>query len=209
MGGQVDGAGAGGVAQRFLRLVAAGAEQASQGGRNAEREDRDAPPRKPLHLRFAAYPQGPESCRTQRRAQAGRPSDALSPHQGKTKRKFKTSTTSQHARLKAANLVEQNFDVPTPNTLWASDITYLPTAEGWLYLAVTLDLFSRKVVGWAFSNRLTDDLTLSALAMATRQRPGGTDASFRWRVAIRQPRLQSRAEGQPHHAEYVGQGQLL
>ena len=58
-----------------------------------------------------------------------------------------------------------------PNTLWASDITYLPTHEGWLYLAVTLDLFSRRVVGWAFSDRLTDDLTLSALEMATQQRP--------------------------------------
>lgn len=93
---------------------------------------------------------------------------------GKTKRKFKTTTTSQHSRPKAANLVEQNFDVPTPNTLWASDITYVPTAEGWLYLAVTLDLFSRKVVGWSFSNRLTDDLTLSALEMATQQRSGLT-----------------------------------
>jgi transposase InsO family protein len=70
-----------------------------------------------------------------------------------------------------ANLVEQNFAVATPNILWASDITYLPTAEGWLYLAVTLDLFSRKVVGWAFSDRLTDELTLTALAMAMRQRP--------------------------------------
>ena len=93
---------------------------------------------------------------------------------GKTKRRFKTTTTSQHARPKAANLVEQNFDVPTPNILWASDITYVPTAEGWLYLAATLDLFSRKVVGWAFSDRLTDDLTLSALEMATQQRCGLT-----------------------------------
>jgi len=90
---------------------------------------------------------------------------------GKTKRRFKTTTTSQHSRPKAENLVEQNFDVATPNTLWASDITYVPTAEGWLYLAVTLDLFSRKVVGWAFSDKLTDELTLAALAMATRQRP--------------------------------------
>lgn len=90
---------------------------------------------------------------------------------GKTKRRFKTTTTSRHQRPKAANLVEQNFDVATPNTLWASDITYVPTSEGWLYLAVTLDLFSRKVIGWAFSDRLTDDLTLSALTMATRQRP--------------------------------------
>jgi len=90
---------------------------------------------------------------------------------GKTKRRFKTTTNSQHARPKAENLVKQNFDVANPNTLWASDLTYVPTAEGWLYLAVTLDLFSRKVVGWAFSDRLTDELTLTALEMATRQRP--------------------------------------
>jgi putative transposase len=91
--------------------------------------------------------------------------------QGKTKRRFKTTTNSQHLRPKVENLVAQSFDVATPDTLWASDITYVPTHEGWLYLAVTLDLFSRKVVGWAFSDRLTDDLTLAALAMATQQRP--------------------------------------
>ncbi len=90
---------------------------------------------------------------------------------GKTKRRFKTTTTSRHSRPRAANLVEQNFTVAEPNTLWASDITYIPTSEGWLYLAVTLDLFSRKVIGWAFSDRLTDGLTLAALEMATRQRP--------------------------------------
>ncbi len=90
---------------------------------------------------------------------------------GKTKRKFKATTISQHQRPKAKNLVKQNFAVADPNTLWASDITYVPTAEGWLYLAVTLDLFSRKVVGWAFSDRLTDGLTLAALEMAMRQRP--------------------------------------
>jgi transposase InsO family protein len=89
---------------------------------------------------------------------------------GKTKRKFKTTTNSQHQRPKAENLVKQNFAVADPNTLWASDLTYISTAEGWLYLAVTLDLFSRKVVGWAFSERLTDELTLSALGMAKQQR---------------------------------------
>ena len=89
---------------------------------------------------------------------------------GKSKRKFKTTTNSNHQHPKAENLVQQNFDVATPNALWASDITYIATAEGWLYLAVTLDLFSRKVIGWAFSERLTDDLTRSALEMATRQR---------------------------------------
>jgi len=89
---------------------------------------------------------------------------------GKTKRRFKTTTNSKHKRPKAGNLVQQNFSVATPDTLWASDITYISTAEGWLYLAVTLDLFSRKVIGWAFSDRLTDDLTLAALDMATKQR---------------------------------------
>lgn len=88
---------------------------------------------------------------------------------GKTKRKFKT-TNSKHKRPKAENLVKQNFPAPEPDTLWASDITYISTAEGWLYLAVTLDLFGRKVIGWAFSDRLTDDLTLAALDMATKQR---------------------------------------
>ena len=62
---------------------------------------------------------------------------------GKTKRRFKTTTTSQHVCPKADGLVEQNFSVATPNTLRAGDITCVPTAEGWLYLAVTLDLFSR------------------------------------------------------------------
>ncbi len=93
---------------------------------------------------------------------------------GKTKRKFKTTTNSQHQRPKAENLVKQNFAVADPNTLWASDLTYVPTDEGWLYLAVTLDLFSRKVVGWAFSDRLSDSLTLTALEMATQQRPTPT-----------------------------------
>ena len=93
---------------------------------------------------------------------------------GKTKRKFKTTTNAKHNRPKAENLIKQNFDVADANRLWASDITYISTSEGWLYLAATLDLFSRKVIGWAFSDRLTDDLSLSALEMATRQRPALT-----------------------------------
>ncbi len=91
--------------------------------------------------------------------------------QGKTKRPYKTTTVSKHRRPKAENLVQQNFDVAGLDILWASDISYIPTAEGWLYLAVTLDLFSRKVIGWAFSDRLTDDLALAALEMSTQQRP--------------------------------------
>ena len=85
-----------------------------------------------------------------------------------------STKSGQLQRPKAENLIEQNFAVANPNTLWASDITYVRTAEGWLYLAVTLDLFSRKVVGWAFSDRLSDSLTLTALEMATQQRPAPT-----------------------------------
>ncbi len=89
---------------------------------------------------------------------------------GKAKRKFKTTTTSKHQHPRTENLVKQNFQSAEPNKLWVSDITYIATLEGWLYLAVILDVFSRKIIGWAFSDRLTDDLTLAALAMAKRQR---------------------------------------
>jgi transposase InsO family protein len=89
---------------------------------------------------------------------------------GKAKRKFKTTTTSKHQRPRVENLVKQDFQSSEPNKLWVSDITYIATLEGWLYLAIILDVFSRKVIGWAFSDRLTDDLVLSALNMAKQQR---------------------------------------
>jgi len=89
--------------------------------------------------------------------------------QGKSKRKFKTTTTSNHSRPRAENLVKQDFQACEPNKLWVSDITYIATLEGWLYLAIILDVFSRKVIGWAFSDRLTDTLVLTALAMAKQQ----------------------------------------
>lgn len=90
--------------------------------------------------------------------------------QGKAKRKYKTTTTSKHERPRAENLVKQNFTVTEPNKLWVSDITYIATLEGWLYLTIILDAFSRKVIGWAFSDRLTDTLVLTALAMAQQKR---------------------------------------
>jgi putative transposase len=89
---------------------------------------------------------------------------------GKAKRKFRTTTTSKHQRPRVENLVKQDFQTSQPNTLWVSDITYIATREGWLYLAVILDVFSRKVIGWAFSDRLTDDLVLTALRRVKQQR---------------------------------------
>jgi putative transposase len=89
------------------------------------------------------------------------------------RRKFCKTTDSDHAWKTAKNLLGRNFEVPEPNRVWASDVTYLRTCEGWLYLAVVLDLFSRMVVGWAFSSRNDTALTRAALAMAIEQRQPG------------------------------------
>jgi putative transposase len=78
-------------------------------------------------------------------------------------RRFRVTTDSTHALPVAANLLEQEFDVDEPNRGWAGDITYVWTAQGWCYLAVLLDLFSRRVVGWAFADHMRRELPLKAL----------------------------------------------
>lgn len=91
---------------------------------------------------------------------------------GKAKKKFKATTNSKHNLPVAENLLNQNFVAEKPNTIWVSDITYIATLEGWLYLVVILDLYSRQVVGWAMSNRLTSDFAVKALYQAIgRRRP--------------------------------------
>jgi putative transposase len=86
------------------------------------------------------------------------------------KRGFKRTTDSEHAWPVAPNLVAQDFQAESPDRKWGSDISYVWTAEGWLYLAVVIDLFSRRVVGWATSDRLKRSLAVDALrrAIATR-----------------------------------------
>ena len=93
----------------------------------------------------------------------------------RTKRRFRTTTDSDHALPVAANVLDRQFATTAPDAVWVSDITYLWTLEGWLYLVVILDLFSRRVVGWATSARLTRQLALNALtmALARRQPPRG------------------------------------
>ncbi|MCP5061043.1 MAG: DDE-type integrase/transposase/recombinase, partial [Ignavibacteriae bacterium] len=68
------------------------------------------------------------------------------------------------------NLLNQNFNVALPNTVWVADITYISTHEGWLYLSVILDLYSRKVVGWSMSNRMTSQLVIDSLEHAVEVR---------------------------------------
>jgi putative transposase len=84
----------------------------------------------------------------------------------KAAKKFKATTNSKHHLPVAPNLLQQNFVAHKPNQKWVSDITYCWTEEGWLYLAVVMDLYSRKVVGWAMSARMTKQLVIDALQMA-------------------------------------------
>ncbi len=97
------------------------------------------------------------------------------------KRRFKRTTDSHHAFPIAPNLLEQDFSATDPNQKWNADISYVWTSEGWLYLAVVLDLFARRVGGWAVSDRLHQELALEALSKA---------------LAIRRP-----SAGLIHHAD--------
>lgn len=82
------------------------------------------------------------------------------------------TTDSRHAFPPAPNLLERRFTATAPNRVWLADLTCIRTGEGWLYLAVVLDLFSRKVIGWAMAGHMRQELTLAALRMAVaRQRP--------------------------------------
>jgi transposase InsO family protein len=91
---------------------------------------------------------------------------------GRHKRRYKATTDSKHTLPIAENLLDRNFAPDAPNAAWSSDITYVWTDEGWLYLAVVLDLFNREVVGWSIKSRMTADLVTDALIMAWfRRRP--------------------------------------
>lgn len=91
----------------------------------------------------------------------------------KHKRKFRVTTDSEHRLPVAENVLKRDFLADAPDRKWVTDITFIPTREGWLYLAVVLDLYSRRVVGWNTSSRLEKRLVLDALRMAlTGRRPG-------------------------------------
>ncbi len=92
----------------------------------------------------------------------------------KTARKFRCTTTdSNHDLPVAENLLDREFDPAAPNESWVADITYIPTREGWLYLAAVEDLYSRRVVGWAMDEHMESRLVVDALAMAVQRRLPG------------------------------------
>ncbi len=93
------------------------------------------------------------------------------------RKRFKVTTNSNHGQPVAPNVLGRDFTAERPNAKWVSDITYVPTQEGWLYLAVVLDLFSRRIVGWAMAERMTRQLVINAFMMALQLRNLPTDGA--------------------------------
>jgi len=88
----------------------------------------------------------------------------------KARRKTRATTDSNHNNPVAPNLLSRQFNVQHPNKVWVTDITYLATNEGWLYLAIILDLYSRMIVGWSIGKRMTKELVINALGIAIKRR---------------------------------------
>lgn len=96
--------------------------------------------------------------------------------QGKARRKFVPRTTdSAHQQPVAANVLGRQFNADLPDQKWAADITYIPTDEGWLYLAGVIDLCSRRIVGWSMAGHMKTELVIDALSMAIARRSPGKD----------------------------------
>ena len=91
----------------------------------------------------------------------------------KSARKFRCTTDSNHPLPVAANILDRQFDPAGPNEAWVADITYIPTREGWLYLAIVEDLYSRKVVGWSMADTMESRLVVDALELAVQRRLPG------------------------------------
>ncbi len=85
---------------------------------------------------------------------------------GCPKRRFRVTTKQDPSHPIAINLLEQDFEAQAPNRVWASDITYISTHQGWIYLAIVMDLYSRRIVGWSMNRRMSRHLVIDALLMA-------------------------------------------
>lgn len=174
MAGPADVPGPAVLARRLLRLAEQAAERPAGAARGPGRRDRGRPPRGEGPLR---QPEDPRRVGGPRR-------DLLREHRGqadarpgvaaRTKRNFRGTTDSNHDRPLAENILDRRFEPETADRAWAADITYIPAAEGWLYLAAVIDLYSRKVVGWAAADNMRSELPLEPLRMAlAHRRPAG------------------------------------
>ena len=113
--------------------------------------------------------------------------------QAKTARKFRCTTDSKHDLPVAENLLDRQFDPASPDEAWVADITYIPTREGWLYLAAVEDLYSRRVVGWSMAEHLESRLVVDALAQAVQRRLPGRGCWPTPTVAASTPATSTRA----------------
>jgi len=122
---------------------------------------------------------------------------------GLSPRKFRVTTDSDHEHPIAQNVLDRNFEAQRPNEKWVTDITYIWTSEGWLYLATVMDLYSRRIVGWSTADHMRTELCLDALGMALKQRTnieglvhhsdrGVQYASDRYRAALNAERIECR-----------------
>ena len=129
----------------------------------------------------------------------------------KQKRKFRNTTDSKHNLPIAPNLLERNFQMSAPNQAWVSDLTYIWTDEGWLYLAGIKDLFNGELVGYAMSERMTRTLVMQALFGAAAPQAAGTrtDSSFGPRQSVLLAGLSGSCEAVRHENVHEPQGRLL
>jgi transposase InsO family protein len=127
--------------------------------------------------RYGRRRMAPELCEVQgRKINQKRVARLMREHglQSRKRRRFRVVTTdSKHAHPVAPNVLQRNFAATAPNQKWLADLTYVPTDEGWLYVALVLDLYARKLVGWAMSETMPQELTLSALDVALGWRDPG------------------------------------
>ena len=125
----------------------------------------------------------------------------------KTVKKWRATTQSQHRFPVAANTLDRQFTVESPNRVWAGDLTYVWTTEGWLYLAVILDLYSRRVIGWAMGHRLTVDLAERALTIGASEPDthGRAPAPLRSRQSVCRHELPAITRHPRHHGQYEPQ----
>ena len=129
----------------------------------------------------------------------------------KTVKKWRATTQFQHRFPVTTNTLNRQFAVAHPNRVWAGDLTYVWTTEGWLYLAVVLDLYSRRVIGWAMGVRLTVELAEQAPhhGAGTPTTPGRAPASLRSRESVCCHELSAPARQARHHPQHEPHRQLL
>mgnify|MGYP002400167859 CR=1 FL=1 len=145
-----------------------GRPQSERDRANEELAERIRKIQKRVKYRYGAPRMTAELSRDGGRAGHNRVARIMREHglQARPKRRYRSTTKASESAPAAENVLARGFEVSTTNTVWVSDITYIATAEGWLYLAVVLDLCSRRVVGWSMSSRLSTDLVLRAFWMA-------------------------------------------